>query len=123
MNHQKSFLYLLTIPFVLFLSAQASAASTISKTEAIEHQFRLLAQTPSQKSYISANVLGAIAVSSAKVGNFDRALEITQSIDVSVGVSILRSIAIELVAVGQLDEALLLSKNQEDVSSQEQILE
>lgn len=123
MNYQQSFLFLLTIPSLLLLSPQISIASTNSESKVTETQPLQLSQIPNKEREITAHVLGGIAVSFAKLGDFNRALEIAQSIKSSVRVYVLRNIAIELAATGKVEQALTISDNQDDASSQGQILE
>ncbi|MGB3692151.1 MAG: hypothetical protein WA999_05460, partial [Spirulinaceae cyanobacterium] len=59
----------------------------------------------------SANLLRTAAVNFAKLGDFERALEIAQSIDESYRWRTIGDIAIELAAVGEVEQSLALAES------------
>ena len=111
MNHRTSLLSLLTIPSLLLFTPHITIASTIPKTEVVEgkvDQALQLAESLEIPYYDSskAHLLRDIVINFAKLGEFERALEITQSIHESFRWNPSGNIAIELAAAGKIEQSL-----------------
>lgn len=123
MNKLKYLVSFFAIISFLLLSSQISIADTNSEAEADEINTFQVTPRPYKESTIFNYVLGAIAVNFAKLGNFDRALEIAKPLNESSRWPILRDIARELVADGQVEKALELSNNQDNTFHQGLVVE